>query len=323
MKIKFYSSLLLALFFTQVYAQRTSLPFELNGRPSNYEIQDSLQLSRSPFARFIGEWTLKEDTWIQNWGGNNDTIKIPHHHTVSSQINTENSLLSIIDGPEPNGHIFWTYNPNTKEIDHLSSFGTIRMGVGEGEFYGQHNVRLKISFEGEAPGTYREYTYEWLSDSEYFMHSKQFDEHGEPTGLFYEGTFVRIDNNENLREKIRAVLDVLDDNDISTREQLAVYADDVIHMAPNNRVISNKEDLLTYLDLQKSYGLADMKHQIVEFSRHDDVIIMRGRVKGVFHPQDGGEAIPFQTKNLFVFEEVEGVLRIQKVIYNASPYDQK
>ena len=185
-------TLLGLLFSCSMFAQNESINYALNGRPSNAEIQDSLTKSQNPFAPFIGEWALKDDTWMQNWGGQNDPIKIPGHHTVSSQINTEHSLLSIVDGPEPNGHIFWTYNPNTKEVGHLSSFGTIRLGKGSGAFYGEGNLRLKVSFEGEAKGTYRIYTYEWISPDEYALNSVQYDAQDQATGLFYKGNFVRI-----------------------------------------------------------------------------------------------------------------------------------
>ncbi|MEE4248002.1 MAG: hypothetical protein V2I33_21630, partial [Kangiellaceae bacterium] len=75
-------------------AQKTSITYELNGRQSNKNIKDSIGISKNPFSQFIGEWTLKSDTWIQNWGNSTDTLLIPKHHTVSSQINTDNSLLS-------------------------------------------------------------------------------------------------------------------------------------------------------------------------------------------------------------------------------------
>lgn len=177
-----------------ILAQQTSINFELNGRPSNEEIQDSIGKTQNPFAQFIGTWTLKDDIWMQNWGGENDTIKIPNHHTVSSQINTENSLLSIIDGPEPNGHIFWSYTPNTKEVKHLSSFGTIRAGQGSGRINENGDVQLKLVFEGEPAGTYRIYNYKWIHKDEYHMKSVQYSEKDEPTGLFYEGNFIRIQN---------------------------------------------------------------------------------------------------------------------------------
>ncbi len=144
--------------------------------------------------KFFGEWTLKNDNWTQNWGNNTETIKIPNHHTISREINTDNSLLSIIDGPEPNGHIFWSYNPKTKEVFHLSSFGTIRAGNGKGTINKNGDVELKLTFEGEPKDTYRIYNYKWVNENEYHMKSLQFGENNEPTGLFYEGTFIRIKN---------------------------------------------------------------------------------------------------------------------------------
>ncbi|MEO0627144.1 MAG: nuclear transport factor 2 family protein [Bacteroidota bacterium] len=318
-KMKALSFAMLTLAFTQLLAQRTSISYELNGRAENRDIQENIDMSENPFAKFIGEWTLKDDTWIQNWGGDTDTLTIPRHHTISCQINTDNSLLSIVDGPEPNGHIFWSYNPNTGEVGHLSSFGTIRMGVGQGEFYDHHNLRLKVSFEGEGPGTYRMYTYEWVNDAEYALYSEQFDENDNPTGLFYAGNFIRVDGEQRLRQEIEAILDVLDNNEITKEEQLAVYADDIIHMAPNQEVISNKEDLLSYLNQQASYGYADMEHTILEYARHGNIIVMRGEVEGLFYPVSGDQAVPFRTKNMFIFERISGDLKVSKVIYNMSP----
>lgn len=317
--MKFYITIIYILLAIQVIAQKTSISYELNGRATNKQIQDSLEISKNPFAKFIGEWTLKDDTWIQNWGGKNDTIKIPKHHTISTQINTENSLLSIIDGPEPNGHIFWSFNPNTKEVSHLSSFGNIRAGVGIGEFYDQNNLKLKVSFEGEAPGTYRIYTYEWIGDSEYALNSVQFDKDDNPTGLFYKGIFVRINTKKNVRQEIEGILDILDNHEISKEEQLAVYSEKIVHMAPNNNVISNKQDLLSYLKQQNEYGYSEMEHKIIEFTSYGDNVIMRGMVKGIFYPKNGDDRVSFETKNLFVFERINGELKILKVIYNMSP----
>jgi len=153
---------------------------------------DMGKTSKNPFVKFIGEWGLKNDDWKHNWGGETESIKIPGHHTICTAINTENSLLSIIDGPEPNGHIFWSYNPVKKEVGYLSSFGTIRAGVGNGTVDEDGNLKLKVSFEGEVEGTYRIYTYNWLSEDEYELLSIQYNENDEKTGLFYTGNFVRI-----------------------------------------------------------------------------------------------------------------------------------
>src|SRR5688500_13874464 len=124
---------------------------------------------KNPFNKFIGEWTLKGDNWSQNWGQGMEHIKIPNHHTICQQLNTDNSLLAVVDGTPPYGHIFWSYNPVKKEVHHLSSFGAERSGVGEGTVNENGDVTLKVSFEGEPEGTYRIYTYKWVSDNEYEM----------------------------------------------------------------------------------------------------------------------------------------------------------
>lgn len=153
--------------------------------PENFERPENV------FRKFIGEWTLKNDQWTQNWGNGTEQIRIPNHHTVNKELNTANSLLSVIDGTPPFGHIFWSYNPVKKEVDHLSSFGTSRAGVGKGSVNEKGDVSLKISFADEAPGTYRLYTYKWISDDAYELRSTQYDGENKATGLFYGGVFVR------------------------------------------------------------------------------------------------------------------------------------
>jgi hypothetical protein len=143
----------------------------------------------NPFSRFLGEWTLKDDAWSQNWGGGSEKIRIPNHHTDCRTINTDNSVLCVVDTP-PAGHILWAFNPVRKIVHHLSSFGELRIGTGEGSF-NDSDLRLKVSFEGEAPGTYRIYDYVWVSADEYELKSVQYDASGKPTGLFYGGRFVR------------------------------------------------------------------------------------------------------------------------------------
>lgn len=145
----------------------------------------------NPFHKFFGEWTLKDDNWSQNWGQGLEHIKIPNHYTMSQGINTDNSLLQVIDTP-PKGHILWVYNPVKKEIYHLSSFGEIRSGVGRGSMNENGDVTLKTSFEGETEGTYRIYTYKWINENEYELKSVQYDAEGKATGFYYGGTFIRI-----------------------------------------------------------------------------------------------------------------------------------
>lgn len=149
--------------------------------------------STNAFARFIGEWTLKNDDWSQNWGGKDENIKIPKHYTLCKPINTGLSVLCAVDTP-PKGHILWAYDPSKKEVRHLSSFGDRRIGVGQGTLSDQGDLRLKISFADEAPGTYRVYHYTWINEDEYDMRSVQYDAQDKPTGMFYGGRFVRLED---------------------------------------------------------------------------------------------------------------------------------
>jgi hypothetical protein len=153
-------------------------------------ITSALAAAQNPFARFVGEWTLEDDTWAQNWGGASETIRIPNHHTTCRALNTENTVLCVVDTP-PKGHILWAFNPARKEVHHLSSFGELRIGTGQGTLDAHGNLRLKVTFEGEAPGTYRLYDYVWKGADAYELRSVQYDATGTPTGLFYGGTFVR------------------------------------------------------------------------------------------------------------------------------------
>ena len=223
-----------------------------------------------------------------------------------------------MDGPEPNGQSFWSYNPVTKEVDHVSSFGDIRAGKGKGTIDENGNLRLKLSFEGEAKGTYRMYSYTWTNDNEYVLKSVQYDQNDQPTGLFYGGTFVRI-SPKDVALEITTILKTLDNNDISIDEQLKVYADDIVHMAPNNFAIQNKQDLKTYLEQQRSYGTSQMTHKMISYEKLGKTVIMIGAVSGTFLPKNQEKHIPFKTKNLFVFKRIHGHLKISKIIYNMSP----
>lgn len=299
------------LFFNG-HAQTATIHYETNGL-------DSLVV-RNPFKNFIGEWTLKDNSWTHNWGHGTETIEIQKHHTISTQINTANTLFSIIDGPQPNGHIFWSYNPIIKEVHHLSSFGALRAGVGKGNISERGDVTLRISFEGEPKDTYRIYKYIWISPEEYHMKSVQYNSNDEPTGLFYEGTFVRLPKrNVAMQTQMQNVLSILDNNVISVEEQLHVYTDDVVHMAPGQEAIIGKDALGNYLKEQRQYGKVKMKHEIVEIETFDTSILMRGQVRGTFYHKNGAPPIAFRTKNLFLFDTTEGGLKIKKVIYNNSP----
>jgi hypothetical protein len=147
----------------------------------------------NPFEGFFGEWTLKDDEFQQVWDGKTvQTQNIPDHRTRCDRINTDRSMLCVIDaGRDLKGHILWSYNGDSKQVHHLSHFGTARSGVGIGTIDPGGNLRLKVSFQDEPEGSYRIYEYHWVSRDEYQMMSRQYDRAGKLTGNWYGGSFVR------------------------------------------------------------------------------------------------------------------------------------
>ena len=147
----------------------------------------------NPFARFFGEWTLKDDRFQQVWDGKTvETLTIPNHHTRCAPVNTARSVLCVVTTPDLAGHILWTYDDARSQVHHLSHFGTARNGSGSGSFSDRGDLRTRIRFSDEPEGSYRVYEYRWVSDDEYTMLSRQYDRDGKPTGNWYGGSFVRI-----------------------------------------------------------------------------------------------------------------------------------
>ncbi|MDG2534265.1 hypothetical protein P6144_11440 [Sphingomonas sp. HITSZ_GF] len=147
----------------------------------------------NPFARFFGEWTLKDDRFQQVWDGKTvETITIPRHHTKCAPVNTDRSVLCVVDTPDLAGHILWVFDDARDHVRHLSHFGTARSGVGVGSLDAASNLRLEVRFSDEPAGSYRIYEYRWVSNDEYSMLSRQYDSAGKPTGNWYGGSFVRL-----------------------------------------------------------------------------------------------------------------------------------
>lgn len=85
------------------------------------------------------------------------------------EINTDNSLLWIVDATSSRGHIIWVYNNEKKEVEHISSFFPSRSGVGKGNVNENGDVQLIVMFEGEPANTYRKYSYTWINENEYAL----------------------------------------------------------------------------------------------------------------------------------------------------------
>lgn len=149
--------------------------------------------SESGFSQFLGVWILKDDRFQQVWDGKTvETLSIPNHMTQCTTANTFSSVSCAVDAGGFKGQIFWVADPAHKTLHHLSHFGESRTGVGTGQIDTEGNLINRIAFTDEPDGTYRIYEYDWVSDDEYTMMSRQFNADDEPTGNWYGGTFVRV-----------------------------------------------------------------------------------------------------------------------------------
>ncbi|GAA4275841.1 CBM20 domain-containing protein [Aquimarina mytili] len=147
----------------------------------------------NPFKKFIGEWKLKDDNWeYTDENLRKRSIKIPGHHTICKEINTNNSVLLIVDTGASHGSAFWNYDSDKKETNSLSSFSGNRTSAGRGTINANGDIKSKVRFQGVDDGRYRIYTYNWVSKDEYILKSVEYDKNDKPTGSYYRATFVRI-----------------------------------------------------------------------------------------------------------------------------------
>ena len=121
------------------------------------------------------------------------------------------------------------------------------------------------------------------------------------------------------RKSVEAILNILDDDSITTEDKMEVWVDDLVHMAPNHPLITDKPALIAHINNEKKYGIADMHHQITEMHSYAEIVVMHGKVTGTFYPANGAASNDFSTKNLFIFRRMQdNSLKIWKVIFNMT-----
>ncbi len=124
---------------------------------------------------------------------------------------------------------------------------------------------------------------------------------------------------EQDQKSVEKILNLLDDQTITTEDKMKVWVDDLVHMAPNHSLISDKPTLIAHIENEKEYGFADMKHEIIAMHSYKEIVVMHGRVTGTFYPANQGKPNAFKTKNLFVFRRMQdNSLKIWKVIFNMT-----
>ncbi|WP_299438408.1 hypothetical protein [uncultured Aquimarina sp.] len=144
-------------------------------------------------------------------------------------------------------------------------------------------------------------------------------------GMIVLVPFIQCKNNDSTKcfskeqdyKTIRYILETLDDVSISTEDKMDVWVDDLVHMAPNHTIITDKNSLVQHIENEKRFGCVDMKHEIIEIHSYDRIVVMHGKVTGFFYPFNQNITNSFKTKNLFVFRRIkDNSLKIWKVIFN-------
>lgn len=112
---------------------------------------------------------------------------------------------------------------------------------------------------------------------------------------------IEIFSKEQDQKSVQAILKVLDNNNTATADNMEVRVDDLVYMSPNQAIITDKITLIAHNNKKREYGLADMKHEIIEIHSYDQIVVMHGMVTGAFYPFNENISNTFKTKNLFVF----------------------
>ena len=175
----------------------------------------------------------------------------------------------------------------------------LRAGHGKGTIDANGNVTLKLVFEGEPEGTYRKYNYTWLNNDEYELKSVQFDVNDKPTGLFYGGTFIRIQKDDIKSEILNhgeVIRKAFAEGDLEKIKSL--HHPDVIKALGYNDIKTGREEVISGLvGTLENYNLEFVKNDVESILVNGDIAIEQTRfsIKGT--PKEDGDSFTFSGTN--------------------------
>ncbi len=125
---------------------------------------------------------------------------------------------------------------------------------------------------------------------------------------------------EGDRASIEAIFDVFDEQMNDSDDYLKYLADDVILMAHNVPEIRGRAAYVKHIAENRSYGVTEIEHKLIELFSYEDVVIARGRAIGTFQAKGATDRSQFETKNVFIFRRAEGGgLKVWQIIFNMNP----
>lgn len=122
------------------------------------------------------------------------------------------------------------------------------------------------------------------------------------------------------RAAVERVLDVMDDASLSPAQKLEIYERNAVIMAPGAAPIRGHEQLLAHLTEAAPAPGVSFSHFVREVTRHDDLIVAEGGVRGEWRETPDSAPVHFATNNLILLRaDAAGELKVWKVIYNEAP----
>jgi ketosteroid isomerase-like protein len=125
------------------------------------------------------------------------------------------------------------------------------------------------------------------------------------------------DRNQSLLSAHDRLVDALRSNDLPGI--VAMYADDVVFMAPNDQTIYGNQELRDWFGEYISHFAI---RQLVEIERHvtmlDAWAVLRWCYQIEIHPMAGGERILDEGRVLLLWKSVAGDWRIAQQIWNST-----
>ncbi|MEM6641236.1 MAG: hypothetical protein AAF610_15210 [Pseudomonadota bacterium] len=122
------------------------------------------------------------------------------------------------------------------------------------------------------------------------------------------------------RAAVERVLAVMDDASLSPAQKLGVYESNAVIMAPDAAPIRGHKQLLDHLtDAAPGPGV-NLSHFAREITRHGDLVVAEGGVRGEWRQTPDSAPVQFATNNLILLRaDDDGRLKVWKVVYNAAP----
>ena len=122
------------------------------------------------------------------------------------------------------------------------------------------------------------------------------------------------------RETVVSILSDLDDPALLPAEQLKNYVSDAVILAPGQAEIRGHAAIEQHLADARQSARIEMRHDIVELSAFEDIVLVQGGATGTAQPHGDPNRYPFETKSQIMFKRMaDGSLKIWKVIYNDAP----